>query len=162
MAATLCADAATIPVHLRNMSRTGALVEAGALPEPGTEILLRRGQLQAKGKIAWRFANRAGVKLDTTIHVTDWMARLGSVAQQRVDALVAIVRNGPADADGQDAGTINGNLIECELGKLRAELSALEAALVGDVILVATHPEIQALDVACQRIDRILASLRSG
>jgi hypothetical protein len=47
-----------------------------------------------------------------------------------------------------------------ELTQLRAELGALENALIADVILVATHPEIQMLDIACQRIDRVLRHLR--
>jgi hypothetical protein len=89
------------------------------------------------------------------------MARQVSAGQQRVDALVSFVRN---DASADAANLAGGDLpsIEEELGKLRTELSALETALVQDVILVATHPEIQAFDIALQRIDRILKGLRAG
>jgi hypothetical protein len=56
----------------------------------------------------------------------------------------------------------NGRMpLEVELGQLRAELAELESALLADVILVATHPEIQTLDISVQRIDRILTSLRA-
>lgn len=43
-----------------------------------------------------------------------------------------------------------------ELTALRSDLVNLGDALVQDIILVATHPEIQLLDIAVQRIDRLL------
>ena len=46
-----------------------------------------------------------------------------------------------------------------ELMTLRTELAELGNSLIGDVVLVATHPEIQALDIAVQRIDRMIGRL---
>jgi len=162
VAATLYATAGSAPVHIRNMSQTGALIEGAVLPEPDSDIVLRRGHLQAAGRIAWRFDNRAGVRLDSSVHVSDWMARQGSALQQRVDALVAIARKDdscPAEAAavGMDRGSI-----EAELCQLRSDLAELEASLVRDVILVATHPEIQTFDISLQRIDRMLKRLCAG
>ena len=162
VAATLYSDAGSMPVHIRNMSRTGALIEGTALPGPDSDILLRRGQLQASGKVAWRIENRAGVKLDSSVHVSDWMARKGSASQQRLDTLVAIVRNESPGMIDLDAGGIDRNSIKAELCQLRTDLAELEAALVKDVILVATHPEIQTFDISLQRIDRMLKRLCSG
>ena len=162
MAATLYADSGTTPVHIRNMSQFGALIEGAVLPDPGSKIMLRRGQLQAAGRIAWRFDNRAGVTLDASVHVADWMARQGSAGQQRIDSLVAIVRNDAPGTAESCADPIDRDSIEAELGQLCAELVELENALVRDVILVATHPEIQTLDISLQRIDRILKRLRAG
>lgn len=43
-----------------------------------------------------------------------------------------------------------------ELTFLRSDLADLGDALVQDIRLVARHPEIQLLDIAIQRIDRLL------
>lgn len=162
VAATLYAELGSIPIHIRNMSQSGALIEAPELPGVGDRVTLRRGKLHATGWIAWRAKRRAGVRLEATIHVADWMSRQVSVGQERVDALISIVRtnekverNSPVPANGPQS-------IEAELKQLRVELADLERGLIGDVIMVATHPEIQTIDISLQRIDRILEQLRPG
>ena len=100
--------------------------------------------------------------LDASVHVSDWMARQGSALQQRVDALVAIVRNDdPCPAEAAAVGIDRGS-IQAELCQLRTDLAELEASLVRDVIVVATHPEIQTFDISLQRIDRMLKRLCIG
>lgn len=162
VSATLYAGGGSSPVHIRNMSQSGALIEAASLPDVGERIRLKRGQLEATGWIAWRVGRKAGLRLEAAVHVAHWMARQVSTGQERVDALLSIVRN---DADEAGPVPLNGAArlsIEAELGQLRAELKALEAGLLGDVIVVATHPEIQTIDIALQRIDRMLKQLCSG
>lgn len=159
VAATLYADSGSTPAHIRNMSPSGVLIEAPVLPEPGSKIELRRGELQVTGRIAWRIDNRAGIKLDATVYVADWMARQGNSGQQRVDAFLATVRAKPATASASASDTLS---IEAELSQLRAELSELETVLIGDAIVIATHPEIQTIDISLQRIDRILKRLHDG
>jgi hypothetical protein len=161
VSATLYAGSSSRPVHVRNMSQFGALIEGDELPEVGERVRLKRGQLQAAGWIAWRVGRKAGVKLEASAQVSDWMSRQVSNSQERVDALVSIARNDASKAAAV-AAKENGRMpLEVELGQLRAELAELESALLADVILVATHPEIQTLDISVQRIDRILTSLRA-
>jgi hypothetical protein len=162
VSATLYGDAGSTPVTIRNMSRSGALIEAAVLPEVGERIDLRRGQLRAAGWIAWRVERRAGVRLDRTVHVPDWMSRQVSAGQEQVDALVSIVRNHGPKVPAIGAYHIGQMSMEAELLQLRVELGELEAALLKDVIVVATHPEIQTLDISVQRIDRVLQALRAG
>lgn len=161
VAATLCADAGSSPVHIRNMSQSGALVEAAVLPEVGEKVRLKRGQLHATGSIVWRTGRKAGLRLDAAVHVADWMSRQVSAGQERVDALVSIVRNNASAAATMAAEGPDRTSIEAELNQLRVELVALENALTEDVIVIATHPEIQTLDISVQRIDRILKRLGS-
>jgi hypothetical protein len=52
--------------------------------------------------------------------------------------------------------------IEAELTALRAELVRLGDGLASDAILVATHPEIQMVDIALQRVDRIIGQVRDA
>ena len=161
MAATLYADAGSSPVTIRNMSLSGALIEGAVLPDVGERVRLKRGPLHASGAIAWRTDRKAGVRLEASVHVPDWMSRQINAGQERVDELVSIVRNhGPMATAVHVAAT--GQLsVEAELHQLRLELSELEAALLQDVVVVATHPEIQAIDIAVQRIDRVLKAIRA-
>lgn len=162
VAATLYADAGATPVNIRNMSQTGALIEAAVLPEVGCRIILKRGPLQAAGNIAWRAGRRAGVRLEADVCVADWMARLGNTGQDRVDALVAIVRNDVPRMGAPAPVAMEALSVEAELAMLRTELTRLERGLVGDPAVIATHPELQTFDISLQRIDRILKRLRTG
>lgn len=130
------------------------------MPEPGSRVALMRGNLRAAGRIAWRSDGRAGIAFDATVHVADWMSRKASMHQGKVDEMIAAVRAGASTATGQDEQAAD--TIEPELILLRADLAELGNSLVNDTILVATHPEIQMLDISIQRIDRILLRLHQG
>lgn len=160
VAATLYADAGSSPVTIRNMSLSGALIEGAVLPDVGDRVRLRRGQLQAAGAIAWRTDRKAGVRLEASVHVPDWMSRQVNAGQERVDELVSIVRNHGPKAAAVAGGPVQLS-VEGELHQLRLELGELEAALLKDVVVIATHPEIQTLDISVQRIDRVLKALRA-
>ncbi|HEU0309589.1 MAG TPA: PilZ domain-containing protein [Sphingomicrobium sp.] len=159
VAATLYADEGSTPIHIRNMSPSGALVEAAVLPGPGSRIALRRGRFQATGCVAWRDDRRAGLKFDALVHVTDWMSRQPSPGQSRVDAMVASVRGAAASGDQVALAHRDIVPIETELAMLRADLADMGSGLIADEIIAATHPEIQLIDISLQRIDRILLRL---
>jgi hypothetical protein len=57
--ASLCWDSGSTPVHVRNMSARGALIEAPVLPRPGNLVMLKRGSLQVGGQIAWAASRQA-------------------------------------------------------------------------------------------------------
>ena len=154
--ATLYSDGEPMPVHIRNMSASGVLLEAAALPDTGSTVALRRGRLSAGGRVSWRAGRRAGVRFDQTVFVEDWMSRL-SAGQARVDSLVAAVRSNQPPTAAQASPP---QCAEGELLQLRSELAELAASLLLDPILVATHPEIQTIDIAIQRIDRIIGQLK--
>ncbi len=165
VSAALHSDAGSAPVHIRNMSPSGALIEAPLLREPGSRIILRRGSLHAAGRIAWQVNCRAGVAFEGAVHVSDWMARVTGSGQDRVDEIVASFKAGSARPPVLTAPSDDGTgapTIETELATVRADLVALSEGLIGDSIVAATHPEIQTLDITLQRIDRVLIKLRSG
>lgn len=159
--ATLCWDEGWVPVHIRNMSIRGALIEADSLPRLGTRVVLKRGSLETAGHIAWVAERQAGLGFGSAVRVSDWMVRRPNAHQDRVDEIVAGLKSETADvgqtvyADQPDRGTA----VEAELALLKADLVHLGNALATDVILVATHPEIQLIDIALQRVQRITAVL---
>jgi hypothetical protein len=163
--ATLCWNAGTMPVHIRNMSAKGALIEAAVLPQPGSLVVLKRGSLEASGRVAWASSGRAGLAFGSVVRVTDWMARRATAHQDRVDEIVAALKAEELQGDREivsDESYGQSIDVETELGLLRADLTKLGDALAADIILVATHPEIQLIDMALQRIERIMGSIHKG
>lgn len=159
VAATLYSDAGSCPVNVRNMSLSGALVEGAVLPELDAPVTLRRGSLEARARIVWRVGRKAGVAFSATIHIADWMSRNPDCHQARVDDMVRGIRSDssrPGPIQGAPHSASSDSMLEAELRALRLELMTLENGLTGDVIVVATHPEIQLLDVALQRVERML------
>lgn len=53
-----------VPVKLRNLSATGALLEGDKLPAVGTDLILRRGSLEVFATVRWVDGGRAGVEFD--------------------------------------------------------------------------------------------------
>lgn len=160
--ASLCWDAGSTPVHVRNMSARGALIEAPVLPKPGNLVMLKRGGLQVGGQIAWAASRQAGLAFRASVSVTDWMASRSSAHQGQVDEIVSAFRSSTEPALHSIALTTRSKrpaVIEAELKILHDDLERLGNGLASDVILVATHPEIQLLDISLQRIERIIGSL---
>jgi hypothetical protein len=163
VAATFSFANGSSPVHIRNMSPSGALIEGAVLPDQGEAATLRRGSLEAKVKVVWKAGRKAGLSFLSTVHVPDWMSKTLPSHQARVDDVIRDIRAGQAGSSTSPIERAIGAddpSIEAELQHLRNELSSLENVLVGDAAVVMAHPEIQLLDIALQRIDRIIARVR--
>ena len=143
------------------MSPSGALIESAEIPEPGAKAVLKRGSLQATGQIAWNLDGRGGIAFENDIFVADWMSRLTPTHQQRIDQAVSDLRESNHVDYSPDNRILESGLgsVEEELFALRAELSELGTSLADDLIIVATHPELQTLDISIQRVDRIIMKL---
>lgn len=163
VAATLYSDLGSVPVRIRNMSQSGALIEASVVPDPGAAVILKRGSLQAAGQIAWKVERKAGIAFSTKVTVADWLSRKLCAHQERVDEIVSSLEPGGQAGSGADAmNSSSDTSIVAELTALRAELVRLGDGLASDAILVATHPEIQMVDIALQRVDRIIGQVRNA
>lgn len=165
LAASLQSKAGSCPVHVRNISATGALIEGLIVPGPGDSLILRRGSLEASANIVWKAGRKAGIAFSSVIPVADWMARQPSAHQGRIDDMIQAVRSGignrpygPSELGEKDPD----RSLEADLMALKSTLTELEKGLLGDVILIATHPEIQLLDIALQAVDRMLGTARKN
>ena len=95
LAALLKTPAGNCAARVRNLSQTGALIEASILPEAGTPVRLVRGSLEAVGKTVWRSGSRCGIAFSSHVSVEAWLAD-SNARQARVDALVGEIRGGRA------------------------------------------------------------------
>ncbi|HEX3422268.1 MAG TPA: PilZ domain-containing protein [Sphingomicrobium sp.] len=103
LAAALETDGGSVPVRIRNLSQVGALIDGTSLPSVGAKVSLLRGQLKAKGEIVWNEQSHCGIRFDHAIKVLDWVQRAGHSGQQRVDGIVAAIRNSkPVPRDLQE------------------------------------------------------------
>ena len=65
--ATLELAGASLPVVLRNLSKDGALVRGGELPEAGTRVLFHRQGLSVPSRVAWLHGEHAGIAFDSPL-----------------------------------------------------------------------------------------------
>jgi len=166
--AALYSATSSCPVRIRNMSRGGALVEGGILPDEGREIRLSRGSLSVSGRVAWRDHARAGLRFDSSIVVADWLPSGNrSSDQQRVDAIVFAAKRGlqaesgqapPNSADALDRGVS----VAAQLRHFGESLDQVAEQLVADAGVAAQfHTQLQVLDGIARGVGRIASELAS-
>jgi hypothetical protein len=175
LAATVEAGGRVLPVRIRNLSETGALLEGAGLPDAGLPLVLKRGDLQIGATVAWASGARRGVRFDGPTPVNEWTGGkprpldcTGLRDQRRIDAIQAEARAGsaPEPAPSPPPGnappdaarpSLDARLAE-ELGYVRRLLEGLGDDLVADAQLVHRHGRsLQNLDLAGQILAHIAA-----
>ena len=169
--ATLYFERSSYPVRIRDLSPTGARIEGAGLPIMGSPVTLRRGKLEAKGAAVWKDADRAGLSFSQPIDVTRWLPAKSGTNIGNAEEFVfelkhaprSISRGATSDAIIQEPRSDD---LRHEIDLVRRGLIELGERLANDIILVATHPEIQFLDEAVQRLVKIertiLGALEAG
>ena len=149
LGATLSFGRASTPVRVRNLSATGALVESDDVPPVGTQIVLRRGVLEARGSVAWAGSGKAGLTFGEPLAVSCWLP---------VKDAKQGVRRDQSSADGgrkSSEGALSGAALVSELSEVQAQLGQLGQQLT----LVAMPANAQMLVAAEQRIARVITAL---
>ena len=67
LAAQVDAGAGLLDAHIRDISRSGALVEADVALQPGHRIELNCGKTKLSAHVAWAHSGWFGVKFDTPL-----------------------------------------------------------------------------------------------
>ena len=158
LTAVLRAGPTQTPVHIRNLSASGALIEGSALPAAGAMVSVCRGDLSVGGIIAWRSHKQAGIAFKSNISVATWLPGNRGSRQCAIDKVVFRSKNAPvaqAAPSTPSCAPPRCAPVLAELAALKKDILSLGELLVQDVILVATHPEIQLLDVVIQRVRRL-------
>jgi len=163
LAAVLRAGTEQSPVKVRNMSSNGAMIETSVAPAAGAKVDLMRGALVVRGTVIWSSANRCGVRFSSEVSVKDWLAAPTKVQQQRVDALVAIVKAGGADLPLEDAsarGPRSQEQLIDDLGAVLSLMQDLEDELAGSNETLERHGmKLQNLDIAMQMLRAVAGEL---
>jgi hypothetical protein len=68
------------PVTLRDISITGAMVEAGRLPAQGVDVLLQRGEMEIFSEVVWVDGRRAGLEFETPLNLDEFVTKFSRTA----------------------------------------------------------------------------------
>jgi PilZ domain len=178
LAATAEVGGRSLPVRIRNISESGAMVEGAGLPEAGMTILLVRGDLQVSATVAWAVGGRRGVRFAGPTPVNEWTGGkpkaidcTGLRDQRRVDAIQADARANPVT--GRDlrsseppathpvALNLDSRLAD-ELGYVQRLLEDLGDELIADLLLIQRHGKsLQSLDLVGQILGHVSTILRA-
>lgn len=168
LAAAAELDGFEVPVRIRNLSETGALIEGVDLPGPGARILLKRGDTRVPATIMWATGIRRGVDFGQSVALRRWSTsiQLPAGGQDRVDAIQEALRAGatiepaaPIAPGPQGAEALEGKLdrrIAEELEYVQRLVADLGDQLVADWQVVHRHgASLQNIDLAGQILGQI-------
>jgi hypothetical protein len=68
------------------------LIEGLELPPATESVRLIRANLSVSGEIAWQSDRFAGIRFKRAVRVPDWIAGTANAGQQRVDTIIAAIR----------------------------------------------------------------------
>lgn len=160
LAATLRHGGTILPVRIRNVSETGALIEGEGLPESGETIHLSRGETEIDGVIAWAAGLRRGVHFTAPVPVDTWRAGKPIVPQPgqgRVDRIQAAARAGEGSgslpqppSEERWIAQLDKRVGE-EIAFVQRLIEALGDELVADPAILHRHAQaLQNIDLASQ------------
>jgi hypothetical protein len=177
LAATAETGGRSLPVRIRNLSETGAMVEGAGLPEAGMALVLMRGDLQVAATVAWAAGSRRGVRFAGPTPVNEWTGGkpraidcTGLRDQRRVDAIQTEARADPPSGRALRASAIPAptappdldKRLADELGYVQRLLEGLGDELIADLLLIQRHGKsLQGLDLVGQILGHVSAILRA-
>ena len=153
LAAMLRAGATGQLVRIRNLSATGARIEATLPPLVGVAVTLQRGSDMIGGKVMWVEGKACGLAFDQRISVEAWIdtVRVGPAGQQSVERRVTAIRGDYQPVPGVGPEPEQRADQACDLALLARLIDHLGDRLAEDARLVAAHGQaLQALDLAGQ------------
>lgn len=168
LAATIEAAGTRVPVRIRNLSESGAMLDGAALPDAGATLVLLRADIQVAATVVWREGGRCGIHFDkVAASVDEWITGKraasfnGQQGQARVDAIQSAVRTGamlpsePAPISSGGAlrpGELEQRISE-EIVYVQRLIDALGEELVEDPVMLQRHARVlQNLDRASQML----------
>jgi hypothetical protein len=179
LAATAEVGGRSLPIRIRNLSDTGAMVEGAGLPEAGMPLIVMRGDLQVAATIAWAVGGRRGIRFAGPVPVNEWTGGkpraidcTGLRDQRRVDAIQAEARAdtplgralrcaGPAEPGLALPPDLDKRLAD-ELGYVQRLLEGLGDELIADHLLIQRHGKsLQSLDLVGQILGHVSGILRA-
>lgn len=76
LAAKLVTTTGELAVRLRELSSTAAVIAGDRLPSVGTDIILKRGRLEALATVTWTDGTRAGLEFEEPLGEADLLAQM--------------------------------------------------------------------------------------
>lgn len=87
LAAKLVLTTGNLPVTLRELSSSNAIVTGDRLPSVGTDAILKRGGLEALGTVIWSEGTRACLEFEDPLHEADLLSQMSMATAPEQTAL---------------------------------------------------------------------------
>lgn len=154
LAATLLwAEVGSVPVKVRDLSPTGAMVEGPALPPPGSTVRLARGALAISATVMWNSGARCGIAFGGIVSVKQWMSPPVNGEQQRVDDAISRLRGGALRL-AEPARPPAPLSVPAELELVARLVTQLGEALAEDEGVLSRHGlQLQKIDIVLQLLE---------
>lgn len=170
--ANLSSAAMTTNVRVRDISGSGALIEADDLPPVGERVKLRRGELRATGTVVRREGKQAGIQFERPVNAIEWLPNKAR-SQLMVDIAFETIKprfeGGPPTANTAANGRAEASALPSspttrdELEGIADMLDALADRMSEDPVIIASYLEkLQVLDIASQKLRRLGSNLADG
>lgn len=92
LAAKVRTPTGEINVRLRNLSRTGALLEAEKMPTVATEVTFERGDTRVPARVAWVSEGRFGLEFLEQIEESEVLVHVGRPSSVRPPVQAPVIR----------------------------------------------------------------------
>lgn len=168
--ANLSSASMTCDVRIRDMSDSGARIEADLLPAMGERVKLRRGELTATGTVVRREAKQAGIRFERPINAISWLpnqARSQSMIDMAFETIKPRFEGGPPKANtavnvrAEATALPSSPATQDELEGIADMLDALADKMSEDPIIVGGYlDKLQVLDIASQKLRKVGRALR--
>lgn len=148
------------PVRIRNISATGALVEASSLPKAGLSVRLCRASLWINAEIRWVGDGRAGLLFEGCVDVAAWLRSCAVRGhQERVDEMIDEVRASPGVAVPAHKEFLDSPDATARIVAILGQLEEIASNLSASGNLMPQYAiELQTLDICIAELRRIISS----
>lgn len=161
LAAVIGLDKTTTECRIKNLTQTGALIEANSNFARGTTVIINRGELCIAGEVMWSRDNLFGVRFSDEINVQKWLEEPFSAetinTPHKSRSLLASTQ---LNRSGLDHVAIDENIVNL---RLREELLYVTRIIeeVGQILVkdpflrVRHYSSLQQLDIGKQMLSEI-------
>jgi hypothetical protein len=102
LAGTIVTPDFSVDVRIRNLSRSGALIEGDVMPEAGTIVEVLRNFHSVRAQVVWSKSKSCGVKFAEPVVIEDWVGS-GIRAATPAKSATSVA---PKEAEEQAAGLL--------------------------------------------------------
>ena len=136
VAAFLVGRGSDIPITIRNLSSTGALIQSRANLEDADLVTLARGSLRATGCLVWREGTLGGLKFAEPINLSLWLP--AAVIPKRRERTLPLATAPALEAPQGKGGSLT-DRISAELAFVSRKLTTIRDELNQDPITAVRH-----------------------
>lgn len=152
--------ASPLPVRIRNLSVSGALIEGQQLVAEGAQVTLKRGRLSAAAEIVWFSGKRAGVRFSVPIELAEWLPTGSQLDQANLDQTIMEIRSGGGfrheHSDALPPEDILSERLVQELEGVARALDLVAEELIAEPLVLLRHSgALQDLSAAGQTLTQV-------